>query len=793
MSLTDRYEAEWGLATQLLATAKSDAEGAIAALAGSELPPALRPFRASLVEVFQSSFKLAVQAAEDRALSGLDRRGRRRSVGLAAIKACQVAAKEFVQPSLDSLPAAEAMASALAAIDHHPRGSPYRFRDPLFERGEWLDRIAFDLGKIARVINPQIPKFEPSPCLSPLGRLKSVLSSSEAAAWAKLARLDRIGKEPIPEIASSELGMVRTVRYAAAGEIHGLRTCDDLRAGELIASLYVCAVHRKSFQDHDIKLLESFWRYVGPWGFGPVTELSERHERCQERAIEAARQFDGTVSQARDYVTAKYAELSCAFSQAARAVDPESKSQRVPVDVLEVASSDPQLALETYVLLIAIRDGIVFDEVEQVAAIISSGCADTMYVEFFLVPIERAVSEPAHTYFAIDRSERDRCVVRLPAGEILDRNGSPKADPEYVYAAATFIGGAPESIRVHMSGAPAELLASDLSNAVEMLSRNELGVERAYSAATRKFFDQTIGSGRKSDKCVCRPVGALSTLPIEAIAVDGKQFGMTKEVLYLHVSPILHIVRDDEVVRSPVLLAIGGCDYDAPLQHCGFDLMIPNIRYPFEALPASKIEIFDLHSKFETRLLAGRAANRPNVEDAIWEAPNIIHFATHGFYVHRENNLHSALRPLLPLSFLRQGEASGGILLSGANSGINEQGNVVVNSEACLEFSEIVNFDLSSTSLVTLSACHSGVGERTPWSGSLGIREAFLSAGAKSVVASLWEVDDNDTADFMHHFYRGLRSGMSVSAALLQARQRSEAADAVKFAFVVVGSNPKFS
>lgn len=115
-----------------------------------------------------------------------------------------------------------------------------------------------------------------------------------------------------------------------------------------------------------------------------------------------------------------------------------------------------------------------------------------------------------------------------------------------------------------------------------------------------------------------------------------------------------------------------------------------------------------------------------------------------------------------------------------------------MNSEACLEFSEIVNFDLSRTSLVTLSACHSGAGKRSPWSGSLGIREAFLLAGAKSVLASLWEVDDNDTADFMHHFYRALRSHMPASSALLQARQRSEAADAVKFAFVVVGRNPRF-
>lgn len=586
--------------------------------------------------------------------------------------------------------------------------------------------------------------------------------------------------------------MARNVRYAAAGEMHGLRACDDRRVGELVSCLYVCAVRHKSQDEPDVRLLESLWRQVGSWGFAPVTALSRRHERRQDEAIGASRRLDGTVSSALHYVRAKYAELSCAFSQAARAVDPETASRRVPVGVLEGASSDPQLALETYALLIAIRDGIVFDDVERLAGIISSGRADTVYADFFLVPIEREVSEPTYTYFAIDRSEQDRCVVRLPAGDALDGDRSPIVDPEYVYVAARFVGGAPEGVRVHMSEAPPEQLASDLANAVEMLSRGECGEERAYSAATREFLDQAIGDGSEADEYVCRPVGALSTLPIEAIVVDGDRFGMTNEVLYLEVSPILHIVRDDEVVRDPVLLAIGGCDYDAPLQRRGFDLKIPGISYAFEALPASKIEVLDLRSIFETKLLTGRAANRLNVEDAIWEGPNIIHFATHGFYVNRESEVHTVLRPLIPLSFLRQRQASGGILLSGANSGVQEQGDVAVNSEACLEFSEIVNFDLSRTSLVTLSACHSGAGKRSPWSGSLGIREAFLLAGAKSVLASLWEVDDNDTADFMHHFYRALRSHMPASSALLQARQRSEAADAVKFAFVVVGRNPRF-
>jgi CHAT domain-containing protein len=72
--------------------------------------------------------------------------------------------------------------------------------------------------------------------------------------------------------------------------------------------------------------------------------------------------------------------------------------------------------------------------------------------------------------------------------------------------------------------------------------------------------------------------------------------------------------------------------------------------------------------------------------------------------------------------------------------------------------------------LVTLSACETGVGRLQGEEGVMNLARTFLVAGAKSVVASLWDADDRSTATLMSHFYRQIATGKGVSEALRAAQ-----------------------
>lgn len=75
-----------------------------------------------------------------------------------------------------------------------------------------------------------------------------------------------------------------------------------------------------------------------------------------------------------------------------------------------------------------------------------------------------------------------------------------------------------------------------------------------------------------------------------------------------------------------------------------------------------------------------------------------------------------------------------------------------------------------SADLVTLSACDTGVGRLQGEEGIMNLARTFLVAGAKSVVASLWESDDRFTATLMAHFYKYVAEGQSIAASLRAAQ-----------------------
>jgi CHAT domain-containing protein len=133
-------------------------------------------------------------------------------------------------------------------------------------------------------------------------------------------------------------------------------------------------------------------------------------------------------------------------------------------------------------------------------------------------------------------------------------------------------------------------------------------------------------------------------------------------------------------------------------------------------------------------------ASRATVTGANLGRYRIVHFATHGFI----DDQHPELS---------------GIVLSL----VDEQGRP---QDGFLRMHDIYNLKLSAD-LVVLSACNTGLGKEVKGEGLIGLTRGFMYAGASGVLASLWKVDDEATAELMKQFYEAmLKKGMSPAAAL---------------------------
>ena len=113
-----------------------------------------------------------------------------------------------------------------------------------------------------------------------------------------------------------------------------------------------------------------------------------------------------------------------------------------------------------------------------------------------------------------------------------------------------------------------------------------------------------------------------------------------------------------------------------------------------------------------------------------------------------------------------------------------------------LSMDDVLGLNLRSE-LVTLSACETGLGRLERGEGVLGLTRAFLVAGARSVVVSLWRVNDRSTAQLMEGFYRALlQRGMDREQALAEAKRALLAASETRSPyywapFVMVGEGGK--
>lgn len=264
------------------------------------------------------------------------------------------------------------------------------------------------------------------------------------------------------------------------------------------------------------------------------------------------------------------------------------------------------------------------------------------------------------------------------------------------------------------------------------------------------------------------PDGILHRIPIEYMLSGRRIHRLTSTRL---------IVEKSRKIRTDSLLMVGDINYDksrddsaAASYVYGNDCLAYQLLYPLHIklnpLDGSKAEIEavnNIRNCANDRLLSADSATETMVCKLL-DKYNIVLLSTHG-WIDNAALLTTDLRPATTDAQLSQSC----LFFSGAEHNLLDSSFNFYQHDGIMSARELAALDLSNVDLAVLSACVSGLGQITP-DGIYGLQRGLKTAGVRSVIVSLWNVNDYTTCLFISFLYSNLEQGMTLYDAFNNAR-----------------------
>jgi tetratricopeptide (TPR) repeat protein len=324
--------------------------------------------------------------------------------------------------------------------------------------------------------------------------------------------------------------------------------------------------------------------------------------------------------------------------------------------------------------------------------------------------------------------------------------------------------------------------ADDIADGISLLTDRDTfehsDKARAAGAQAYELLLAPLQERLRGKDLVIVAGGPLGYLPFEALVEDGHYLIERHRIRYAPSLTALHLVRLWEQTRPKPgrpLWALADPVYEqadkrlkskTDLAQASQDALTEYLSRATRGRTAAGVPYRRLHFSGDevraigallgasegdvlTGLQATEAAVKAASEKGLLARAQYVHFATHGIL-----GLDTGQPPALVLSLVGndgQRDTDGGI------------------NDGFLRLDEVTRLKLNAD-LVVLSACETGKGRLYAGEGVTGLARAFLYAGSRGVVCSLWSVDDRETANLMTQMYAGLKDGKPAADALRAAK-----------------------
>jgi len=329
-------------------------------------------------------------------------------------------------------------------------------------------------------------------------------------------------------------------------------------------------------------------------------------------------------------------------------------------------------------------------------------------------------------------------------------------------------------------------LDQEALSSVRTPNRGEAAYRRVAGELRQLVWDPLVAHVGNATHVFVVPDGSLHLVSFAALPTGASQY-------LIDAGPVIHhlpaerdlVLPQSDMPRGQGLLAVGSPAFDgmtpssaaSQASFRGTRSVCPEFQsLNFDPLPASLKEVNEvvtLWQAYETRERTASAVAMPSPSRATvltgstasesafkTEAAGrrILHLATHGFFLGAR--CASALGPVGSSTLLETSTRiarenpllSSGLILAGANlRNIAAPGQ----DDGVLTAEEVAAMNLHGVEWAVLSGCDTGGGEVRAGEGVFGLRRAFQLAGARTVIMSLWAVEDDATRQWMTALYSG--------------------------------------